>query len=165
MHPSHPKKILVSACLLGQNVRYNAQVLPASELLERLAAEGRLVPFCPEAAGGLPTPRPPAEIQGGTGGCVLAGRARVRSRQGEDVTGAFVEGARQALALARSEGIGAALLKENSPSCGSAIIYDGTFSGRKTAGPGVTAALLERSGLHVFSELDLPDLPDLLDLT
>jgi uncharacterized protein YbbK (DUF523 family) len=160
MNPSpHQKKILVSACLLGQNVRYNAVVLsPGSRFLQQLENQDRLVPFCPEVAGGLPVPRLPAEIQGGQGGCVLAGRCQVLNSLGEDVTAPFIEGARQALDLARREQIKAAILKENSPSCGSTFIYNGSFSGKLTPGTGVTTALLERHGIRVYSEQDLPNL-------
>jgi uncharacterized protein YbbK (DUF523 family) len=153
-------KVLVSACLLGERVRYNgADARCASEVLERWAREGRLVPFCPEVAGGLPVPRPAAEIAGGDGGAVLRGAAPVRDPSGRDLTGFFLAGARGALAAAQAEGARLAILKEGSPSCGTAAIYDGTFTGTRRAGPGVTAALLEDNGIRVFSErqLDLAD--------
>jgi len=102
--------------------------------------------------GGLPTPRPPAEIVGGDGDDVLEGRARVVSAAGEDVTAQFLAGAREALRLAGAVGAKAAILKERSPSCGSGAIYDGTFRGAVRAGQGVTAALLRRHGVQVFSE-------------
>jgi uncharacterized protein YbbK (DUF523 family) len=152
-------KILVSACLLGQKVRYNAEILPhPGSILDKLEAQGRLIPFCPEVAGGLPVPRPPAEIQGGEGGCVLEGRCRVISAAGEDCTQAFVDGARQTLALAQSEQVTMAILKENSPSCGSAFVYDGSFSRKRLPGEGVTTALLRRHAIQVYSEHDLPSL-------
>lgn len=133
------------------------------DLFERWRAEGRLVPFCPEVAGGLPVPRPPAEIVGGDGADVLDGAARVVADTGEDVTEAFVAGARLALETARRAGARVALLKESSPSCGSRMIYDGTFTGTWVAGDGVTAALLEREGIRVFGEEGLADLAALLD--
>jgi uncharacterized protein YbbK (DUF523 family) len=149
-------RILVSACLLGERVRYDGRdALCESDVLERWAREGRLVPFCPEVAGGFPVPRPPAEIVGGDGRSVLAGASPVRDVGGRDVTSFFLEGARGAVAAARSERVRLAVLKEGSPSCGTSVIYDGTFSGRRRSGPGVTAALLEQAGIRVFSENEL----------
>ena len=147
--------MLVSACLLGQPVRYDGRDSGYPDLLQRWQAEGRVVPLCPEVAAGLPTPRPPAEIPGGQGGAVLDGQTQVVMVQGEEVTAAFLAGAQQALALVRRHGIRVAVLKAGSPSCGNRLTYDGTFSGVKVAGEGVTAALLRREGVLVFSELEL----------
>jgi uncharacterized protein YbbK (DUF523 family) len=120
--------------------------------------EGRVVPVCPEVAGGLPVPRPPAEVTDPTGGpAVLAGTARVVDINGRDVTAPFIKGAEEALARARAQGIRVAVLKEDSPSCGSSYIYDGTFTGTKVPAPGVTAALLRAAGLQVFSEAQFDD--------
>ena len=116
-----------------------------------------MVAICPEVAGGLPTPRPPAEIPGGQGIDVWEGRAQVLTAEGEDFTSAFLDGARQALALVQRHHIRIAILKANSPSCGNLLTYDGTFSGVKVSGEGVTAALLKRHGVQVFSELQLPE--------
>jgi uncharacterized protein YbbK (DUF523 family) len=147
------ERILVSACLLGQPVRYDGTGRRSDDaLLERWRAEGRLVPVCPEVRGGLPVPRPAAEISGGLGGDVLDGGARVLTRDGTDVTRHFLDGARQALAAARSCGARIAILKEGSPSCGGLRVHDGTFTGRKVPGQGVTTALLERHGIAVFAE-------------
>lgn len=143
--------ILVSACLLGLPTTYNGMGHPIPELL-RLAAQGRVIPFCPEVAGGLPVPRPPAEILGGDGTDVLEGRARVLTIDRQDVTRMFVRGAEAALALVRRYGIRIAVMKARSPSCGSAGIYDGTHSGRLVPGEGVTVALLRRAGVTVISE-------------
>ncbi|ROM43159.1 purine-nucleoside phosphorylase, partial [Pseudomonas poae] len=118
---------------------------------------GRVVAICPEVSGGLPTPRPPAEIAGGQGVDVWEGRARVLTAEGEDFSVAFLDGARQALALVQRHGIRIAILKANSPSCGNRLIYDGTFSGLKVSGEGVTAALLKHHGVLVFSEQELPE--------
>ena len=150
------QKILVSRCLLGHPVRYDGGAHGPFALLERWQAEGRVVALCPEVAGGLPTPRPPAEIAGGQGGGVLDGRLPVLTVDGEDVSAAFVAGAEQALALVRQHGIRLALLKARSPSCGNRENYDGSFSGVKVAGEGVTAAALRRAGVQVFSEEELP---------
>lgn len=155
MNPSERPKVLVSACLLGQPVRYDGRDSGHPDLLRRWQAEGRVVPLCPEVAGGLPTPRPPAEIPGGQGGSVLDGEAQVLTVLGEDVSEAFLKGADLALALVRRHCIGVAVLKSGSPSCGNLLTYDGSFSGTKVPGEGVTAALLRREGVKVFSELQL----------
>ncbi|MFG1706060.1 DUF523 domain-containing protein [Nonomuraea sp. M3C6] len=148
------ERILVSACLMGRRVRYDGGAKTSSDAwLAAWREEGRLVPFCPEVEGGLPIPRPAAEIEGGAGGAaVLSGAARVLATNGSDVTAAFLAGARSALAVARSSGIRLAVLKEGSPSCGALSIYDGTFRGQRTPGQGVTTALLELNGIRVFGE-------------
>ena len=147
------QKLLVSSCLLGNPVRYDGQ---SQNLLhpglETLKQQGRLVAFCPEVAGGLPTPRPPAEIKAG----------RVLTKDAQDVTVQFAYGAEQALKLCKKQGIRYALLKESSPSCGSNTIYDGSFSGRKISGEGVTAQLLRAHGIKVFSEKNINDLITLI---
>lgn len=145
-------KILVSRCLLGHRVRYDGGAHGPFDWLERWQAQGRLVPICPEVAGGLPTPRPPAEIIGGQGEAVLDGRVRVLSIEGADVTQAFVRGAEQALALVGTHRIGMAILKARSPSCGNEQTYDGSFTGTRVDGEGVTAALLRHHGVTVFHE-------------
>ncbi|AIN60813.1 DUF523 domain-containing protein [Pseudomonas soli] len=157
MSRSELPKVLVSACLLGQPVRYDGRASGHPDVLQRWQAEGRVVPLCPEVAGGLPTPRPPAEIPGGQGGAVLDGQAQVLTVTGDDVSDAFLAGARLALELVRRHGIRVAVLKSGSPSCGNLQIYDGSFSGVKVAGEGVTTALLRREGVQVFSELELED--------
>jgi uncharacterized protein YbbK (DUF523 family) len=146
------QKILVSACLLGERVRYDGGDSRAtSDALARWQREGRLVSICPEVAGGLPVPRAPSEIQGGDGNDVLDGRAQVRNAS-SDVTSAYLAGAHQTLALAQASGARVAILKSRSPSCGNARIYDGTFTRTLRDGAGVTAALLARHGIAVFSE-------------
>ena len=143
-------KLLVSACLLGEPVRYDGQAQRLVDpSLRAWQQAGMLVSFCPEVAGGLPTPRPAAECQAD---------GRILTCGGEDVTAAFRRGAEAALALCRREGIQCALLKERSPSCGSSLIYDGSFSGRRIPGAGVTAALLMSNGLLVTSEERLSEL-------
>lgn len=149
------QKILVSRCLLGHRVRYDGGAHGPFGLLERWQREGRVVALCPEVAGGLPTPRPPAEIPGGQGGQVLDGERPVLTVDGEDVSAAFLDGARQALELVRAQGIRIAVLKARSPSCGNRENYDGSFSGVKVPGEGVTAALLRREGVQIFSEEEL----------
>ncbi|MFZ5956687.1 DUF523 domain-containing protein [Pseudomonas knackmussii] len=149
------QKILVSRCLLGHRVRYDGGSHGPFDLLERWQAQGRVVALCPEVAGGLPTPRPPAEIAGGQGGRVLDGLVQVVTVEGEDVTDAFVRGAERAVELVHSHGIRLAVLKARSPSCGNRENYDGSFSGRRVEGEGVTAAALKRMGVLVFSEEEL----------
>lgn len=140
------ERVLVSACLLGRPVRYDGGSKPrADRILLRWQVEGRLVSCCPEVEGGLPVPRPPAEISSGT-------PLRVCAIDGADVTEPFLRGAEAALAAARRYDVKMAVLKEDSPSCGSTRIYDGTFTGRSVAGSGVTTRLLERHGIRVFSE-------------
>ncbi|WP_455266758.1 DUF523 domain-containing protein [Phascolarctobacterium sp.] len=147
--------ILVSACLLGQLVRYKGDGCE-QELLTAPEVRKHLVTICPECAGGLPTPRPPAEIQGAGGGSgVWQGTAKVINNIGQDVTKAYCAGAQEALQIARTQPITAAILKERSPSCGTHAIYDGSFSGRKLAGQGVAAAALAQAGIPLYSEEEL----------
>jgi uncharacterized protein YbbK (DUF523 family) len=156
MTQRNAEKILVSACLVGNKVRYNAADVPCeNDWLEQWKAEDRLVAFCPEVAGGLPVPRPPAEMKGSGGAAVLEGGGQVLDNAGRDVTEYFVEGAKKALETAQRNEIKVAILKENSPSCGSSFIYDGTFSGIRLEGQGVTTALLQQHGIRVFSEHEI----------
>ena len=145
-------RALASACLLGVRCRYdgNGQRCPGIEaLMDRL----ELIPVCPEQLGGLPTPRTPSERRG----------SRVIARDGADVTEAFARGAEEVCRLAEMYGARLAILKQRSPSCGSGVIYDGSFSGRTVAGSGVTAARLRDMGVEVYSEDDLDDLTARLD--
>lgn len=151
-----PSTLLISACLAGDAVRYNATALPVEDaVLTALRNDGRLVVVCPEVAGGLPVPRSPAEIVGGDGDAVLEGRARVVARSGVDVTDAFVAGAREALRMAKTHHAVAAVLTERSPSCGSNLIYNGRFEGVRVPGHGITTALLRRHGIPVFNQDEL----------
>ena len=144
----------MSACLAGRSCRFDASANPDDQVA-RLVAEGRAVLVCPEVDGGLGTPRPAAEIEGGDGADVLAGRARVRTRSGGDVTDAYVRGARKALRAAEESGAKTAVLKARSPSCGKGEIYDGSFSRSLQAGDGVTAALLRQNGIKVLTEEEI----------
>lgn len=144
-------RVLVSACLCGCRCTYRGGEHPRPELA-RLYAGGKVLPVCPEVLGGLPIPRPAAEICGGDGADVLAGRARVMTATGHDVTAAFLLGARRAADVARAAGIRAAVLKARSPSCGCGVIYDGSFSRSTRPGDGVAAALLRARGMRVFSD-------------
>lgn len=143
--------ILISRCLLGEPCRYDGASRPV-EGLGRLEEAGHvLIPVCPEVLGGLPTPRVPAERQ--PDGTVL-------NRAGEDVTDAYRRGAEEAAAIALGQGCQAALLKAKSPSCGSGIIYDGTFSGRLIPGWGVAAERLRALGIPVLDEREWQRLLD-----
>lgn len=143
--------VLVSACLAGRACRFDGSSSP-DDLVARLVAKGRAVLVCPEEQGGLPTPRPPAEIVGGTGADVLEGRARVITKGGKDVTQEYIEGAERALETARKVGARTALLKSRSPSCGRSAIYDGSFTRTLRDGDGVTAALLKSAGIEVIDD-------------
>ena len=142
---------MVSACLVGIPCRYDGGSCP-HDRLQALAAQGDVLLICPEVLGGLPTPRPPAEIRGGNGGDVLQGQAQVVNIDGKDVTAEFLAGARKALRVAQRWDIKEAILKARSPSCGVGQIYDGSFSGRLVEGDGVTATLLKREGIIVRNE-------------
>lgn len=139
---------LVSACLLGVNCNFKAENWLNPELLEEFK-KGNLFPVCPEVQGGLPVPRVPSEIQGGTGVDVIEGKAQVVNMQGEDVTEQFLKGAQEALRIAQSVGAKEALFIERSPSCGCGLIFDGSFKDRFIAGDGVTAALFKKNGIKV----------------
>lgn len=141
--------LLVSRCLLGQPCRYDGKSKPALELKQLEEKGYRLIPVCPEVLGGLPTPRPPAELQPD---------GRVVNREGADVTKEYLAGAALALELAQKEGCTLAVLKEKSPSCGGKEIYDGTFSGRLIPGQGVAARLLEENGIQVLGERQIGQL-------
>jgi len=156
------QKILVSACLLGEKVRYDGGDCRQSGLLAQWQGEGRLITICPEVAGGLPKPRPPAEIVGGCANAILCGDGSVQRENGEQVTDAFVDGAERALALCMKHQIHFAILKQGSPSCGSSSVNDGTFSGIKIDGEGITSCLLRRHGIRVVSEREVEQAAALL---
>lgn len=128
--------VVVSACLLGVNCRYDGGSQEHPEALE-LLREGRAVPVCPEQLGGLPTPRDPVEIVNGT----------VADRNGVDHTGAIERGAQEAVRLAKLAGCTSALLQPRSPSCGCGTVYDGTFSGRLISGDGLFTRALRDNGI------------------
>lgn len=145
------ENILVSACLLGVNCRYDGGNGKQDSLIG-LIDKYNFIPVCPEQLGGLGTPREPAEQQlfsGETGDLDII---RVVDRSGKDVTDCFFKGAEETLKLARLYDCKRAILKERSPSCGHGCIYDGTFSGIKVPGDGVTARLLEENGILVSGE-------------
>lgn len=144
---------LVSACLCGVNCKYNGKNNLNLYFME-LLQEGQVIPVCPEQLGGLPTPRTPAEISGGSGQDVLAGKSRVITRDGLDVTENYIKGANETLKIAQLAGADMVILKSRSPSCGSGCIYDGSFSYKTRNADGVTAALLKENGIRVIDEDD-----------
>ncbi len=139
------EKILISRCLLGEQVRYDGNDnLSSHPLIQQW--HNRWVPLCPEVNGGLTTPRPPAELQND---------GHILTINGDDVSAAFNRGALHALMLCKQHNIRFAVLKENSPSCGRHKIYDGTFSGIKINGQGMTTQALLEAGVQVFSENEI----------
>ncbi len=137
-------KILVSACLLGENCKYNG----GNNYQEKVAkyVEGHeVIPVCPEVLGGLSTPRDPVEIVNG----------KAINKCGVDVDKEFVRGAESATELAKKENIDMAILQSRSPSCGSNQIYDGTFSGKLIKGQGKFAEMLRKSGFKVVDVEDI----------
>lgn len=148
------QKILVSACLLGMKVRYDGGDCEQNNvLLHNWLKLGKIVTICPEMAGGLPAPRPPAEIID----------SKVITNLGIDVTAEFNKGAQLALELCQKHQIKFALLKSRSPSCGNQQIYDGTFTRTLLDGQGITAKLLTQNGIKVFNETQIDKLIEVFE--
>ena len=137
-------KIMVSACLAGENCKYNGGNNRNEKVLQ-LMEGNEVIPVCPEVMGGLPTPRTPSEIRDGA----------VCMKDGTNVDREFREGARKCLEIARSRKPDLIVLQSRSPSCGVKQRYDGTFSGKLVNAPGVTAELLAENGFHVTDVEDL----------
>ena len=144
------ERILISACLVGDNVKYDGGN-NKNPLIEKLLEKYELVPFCPEVEGGLPAPRHPSEQRG----------EQVINDIEEDVTDEFNRGADLALNICLYLKIKKAILKERSPSCGVHEIYNGSFSHKVIPGMGVTAALLKRKGITIYSEDEIHELLNL----
>lgn len=138
------EKILVSACLLGVNCKYDGKNNKNEKILEYLK-DKEIIPICPEQLGGLKTPRVASEIVGD----------KVLNREGQDVTRYFKKGAEESVHLAKLLGVEKALLKESSPSCGVNKIYDGSFTHKKINGSGITTRLLKDNEIEIISEDDL----------
>lgn len=150
-------RILVSACFLGEKVRYDGKSKSLmNKTLLHWKQQKQLISFCPEVAGGLSVPRKPAEIQ--------QDNSLIITSDGDDVTSQFIKGAQRALDICQQHNIRFALLKESSPSCGSTTIYDGDFRNQKIQGEGVTTALLRKNGIRVFSEKNIKELISAVDL-
>lgn len=148
------KKILVSECLYGgRTVRYDAgDVHETSEIFLNWKEEGRLIPICPEVFGGLPIPRPDSQRIGD----------KVKTGAGKDVTEEYTKGAAEALRLAQQNDVAFAIMKQDSPSCGSKFIYDGTFTDTKIEGQGLAVEFLRNAGFRVFGEEDIPEAAEYL---
>ena len=140
--------ILVSNCLLGCQCRYKGDDCKNKEILS-LASKHTLLGVCPEQMGGLSTPRDPSEIVG----------SKVISSKGKDVTAEYTKGAESAVYLAKLNHVDFAIMKAKSPSCGKGLIYDGTFTGGKVPGNGITVQMLLDSGIPVYTEDELDKLP------
>lgn len=136
--------ILVSACLLGVACRYDGKSKPNKDVI-KLMEKHNLIPFCPEIAGGLPTPRFPSEIV----------KNKVLNEKGEDVTTQYKKGADEALRLAKMYNCKYAILKEKSPSCGKGKIHNGKFDGGYADGNGITAQLFIKNGINVLGESEI----------
>ncbi|MCH9812766.1 MAG: DUF523 domain-containing protein [Epsilonproteobacteria bacterium] len=140
-------KILVSACLLGHNVRYDAKLKTYDfGLFKNYDVE--FISLCPEVEGGLAIPRPPSEIQDD---------GRIINSLDLDVTEEFTIGAQRALELVKKHNIFVAILKSKSPSCSNKMVYDGSFSGRLRRGKGITVKILEAYGVKVFDEMEIKE--------
>ncbi len=146
--------IMVSACLMGINCKYNGESNHNESVVSFLSGKPYIL-VCPETMGTLKVPRPPCEIKGGDGLAVLYSKARVLTDSDIDVTHEFIQGAQSCLELAKMNDITQAILKARSPSCGCGRIYDGSFSGRLIDGDGVTAAMLKQHGVQVITELEI----------
>lgn len=138
-------KIAVSACLMGEPCRYDGKACTQEDVVA-LSCHHEIVALCPELLGGLDAPRSPCEM------VEVEGVPHVIDAQGNDFTSAFFDGAEKALAQAQEQGCEVAVLKSKSPSCGSGLVYDGTFSGVLCAGEGVTARLFRAAGIRVLDE-------------
>jgi len=146
---------IVSACLLGIRCAWSGDDRYKNERAIELSKVEPLIPVCPEQLGGLPTPRVPQEIQGGTGDDVLDNKCGVVNKDGEDVTRKFIRGAEETLKIAWQLNIKEFIAKSGSPSCGCGRIYNGTFSGKLIDGDGVTTALLRKNRIRIIPEEDL----------
>ncbi len=150
------KKLLISSCLLGENVRYDGKIKRCMDpLFYEIIKNSQIFTVCPEVDGGLPTPRDPSEI-------VSLNPLKIVNSKGKDVTSFFEKGAKKALKVCKKHKIKVALLKSKSPSCSNNFIYDGTFSKKLIKGEGVTAKLLRENGIKVFNENELIDLLEYL---
>ena len=145
-------KILISACLLGENCKYSGGSNLNKDLVDLLEGQD-LVPVCPEVMGGIPTPRDPSEITEG----------RVITNKGKDVTEEFTRGARLALEKALNKGVDLAILQPRSPSCGVKEIYDGSFSGKLILGQGIFASLLTKEGIPTLDSDELESIKNLIE--
>ena len=145
-------KIMVSACLLGDNVKYDGKNNKNDELIDFLKNH-EVIKVCPEVLGGLSIPRIPSEIRNN----------KVINKDNIDVTKEFILGAEKTLEIVKENNIKLAILKKNSPSCGSGTIYDGTFTHTKISGDGITAKLLKENGIKIFNEDNYMEIKEYLN--
>lgn len=147
----YTNKILISACLLGQNVKYNGgnNSILDNSIIKTLLKNNQLIPVCPEVDGGLPTPRVPVELQ----------NSKAINKNGEDKTKEFTLGANIAVEVAKKHNIKIAILKAKSPSCGISKIYDGSFSKTLVSADGIACSALRKIGIKIFNENNLEHLP------
>jgi uncharacterized protein YbbK (DUF523 family) len=138
-------KFIVSACLAGIHCRYNRKASPCKQVID-LVNQGKAITVCPEILGGMTTPREPAECNNN----------KIITKSGEDLTNQFIDGAKEALIVAKTRKCNMAILKSKSPSCGYGEVYDGTFSGKLIPGNGVFTNLLLKEKIKVFTENELP---------
>ncbi|MDU1400270.1 DUF523 domain-containing protein [Finegoldia magna] len=137
------QNVLISACLLGVDCKYNGSNNKLDDgIIHSLKEKYNLIPVCPEIMGGMPTPRNPVEISDG----------KVFDYDGEEFTKEFEKGSEEVVKLAKLYDATIAILKENSPSCGSNYIYDGTFNHQKIKGMGIAAHKLSKENIKLFSE-------------
>ena len=153
------KKVLISACLLGKNCRYDGG---HSHLQELDALDVDWVPVCPEEEGGLETPRSPAEMQGSVES-ILNETGSVVTNAGYDVTEKFIQGAEESLKTGLASGAECAILKSHSPSCGVGRVYDGSFENTLIDGDGMFAHLCRKSGINCISSDDLQKIKKTLE--
>ena len=147
-------KVLISACLLGDNVKYSGGNNLTPELVTMLEKYNvKIVKICPECFAGLPIPRVPSEIR----------EDKVFSKDGRDITEEFLSGAEKTYQIAKIKRVDFAILKERSPSCGSSYIYDGSFSGKVIEGQGLTAKKLSKENIIIFSEENLEEIEKYLE--
>ncbi len=143
------KKVLISSCLLGENVKYDGgnNSIADNHFIQKLKNLNLLIPVCPEVDGGLPIPRVPVEIM----------KNRAVNKEGLDKTAEFINGAKRALEQAIKAGVKMAIMKSKSPSCGSGQIYDGTFERKLISGDGITTVLLKKYGIKIFTEYQIEE--------
>ena len=147
-------KVLISACLLGDNVKYSGGNNLTPELVTMLEKYNvKIVKICPECFAGLPIPRVPSEIR----------EDKVFSKDGRDITEEFLSGAEKTYQIAKRKQVDFAILKERSPSCGNSFIYDGSFSGKVIEGQGLTAKKLSKENIIIFSEENLEEIEKYLE--
>ncbi|MEG2245929.1 MAG: DUF523 domain-containing protein [Peptostreptococcaceae bacterium] len=146
--------ILVSACLLGINCKYDGDNNKHEKVIQYLKNK-QFILVCPEQLGGLPTPRVPSEIDNKVSNENSFNSYIVKDKNGLNVSENFSKGAYETLKIAKLYGCKEAILKEGSPSCGSNKIYDGSFNGNKIDGMGITARTLKKEGIKIISEKQL----------